>query len=47
MNTEISQKLAALGMALLMNGAIVAMVAYLFTAQLASAQSIAAPLATV
>ncbi|MGD0503146.1 MAG: hypothetical protein ABSD02_10410 [Steroidobacteraceae bacterium] len=47
MNTQITQKLAALGMALLMNGAIVGTVAYLFSAQMASAESLAAPMATV
>ena len=40
MKTQITQKLAALGVALLMNGAIVGSVAYLFNAQMASACSV-------
>jgi len=39
MKTQITQKLAALGVALLMNGALVGSVAYLFNAQMASARA--------
>jgi hypothetical protein len=47
MKSQIAQKLAALGVALLMNGAIVGTVAYLFGAQMAHAQPAALRLATV
>ncbi len=40
MSTPLTQKLAALGVALLMNGAIVGVVAYLFSAQVANAQTV-------
>jgi hypothetical protein len=46
MNTRITQQLAALGMALLMNGVIAGGVAYLFSAQVANAQPVALTLAT-
>lgn len=39
MNTQISTKLAALGMALLLNTAMIGGVAYLFNAQLLASQS--------
>jgi hypothetical protein len=45
MKTQITQQLAALGMALLMNGAIAGGIAYLFSAQVPNAQSVAARLA--
>ena len=38
MKTQITQQFAALGMALLMNGALAVAVAYLFSAQVANAQ---------
>jgi hypothetical protein len=47
MKTQFSQKLAALGVALLMNGAIVGTVALLFGAQLAGAQTTEIRLAAV
>ena len=47
MKTQITRQLAALGMALLMNGAIAGAVAYLFSAQVANAQSAAVQLAAV
>lgn len=47
MKTQIAQQLAALGMALLMNGAIAGGVAYLFNAQVANAHSVAVLLAAV
>ena len=48
MTTQISTKLAALAIALLMNSAMLGGVAYVFNGHLASAQSAsAAPLATV
>jgi hypothetical protein len=46
MKTPITGQLAALGMALLMNGAIVGGVAYLFSAKVANAQPVALTLAT-
>jgi hypothetical protein len=39
MTTQISTKLAALGIALLMNGAMIGGIAYLFNAQAFTAQS--------
>jgi hypothetical protein len=47
MKTQITQQLAALGMALLMNGAIAGGIAYIFSAQVANAQSVAVQLAAV
>ena len=46
MKTQITRQLAALGMALLMNGVIAGGVAYLFSAQVANAQPVALTLAT-
>jgi hypothetical protein len=45
MKTQVTRQLAALGMALLMNGVIAGAVAYLFSAQVADAQSVAIRLA--
>ena len=45
MNTQLTRQLAALGMALLMNGIIAGGVAYLLSAQVAHAQSAAVRLA--
>ena len=45
MKTQLTQQLAALGMALLMNGALAGGVAYLFSAQVANAHTVAAQLA--
>ncbi len=40
MNAQLTQKLAALGMALLMSGAMVGGIAYLFSGQVANAQTV-------
>jgi hypothetical protein len=47
MKSRITQQLAALGMALLMNGLLAGGVGYLFSAQVVNAQSVAAQLAAV
>ena len=46
MTTQISTKLAALGMALLMNSAMIGGIAYVFNAQTAASQAAISTLAT-
>ena len=47
MKTQITQQFAALGMALLMNGALAGAVAYLFSAQVANAEVVNAQPAAI